>query len=384
MLALRSMVPWLAGGASRATERSAPAMTRVLVLTNDPTTESYLSAHTERFDEELLFLESPDEALRMLRRAEADALILDEALDARNALAVCRELHDDKRTAEVPILYLAENGSVATMERAFSAGAHAVEPKPARAQAIRKRLKSMFKPEAAGLAPDFRPPQELVDAYARVTERARRLGDVAEVFAGILPHDKHRHIAEVKRGPQWEPMLVEKDIVPYGIVYGGTHVCYAPRQLLRVPPPELMSGRKVVVKRAGPPCTAAVDSDRFLIGDSVYGIVPASGLECDYLAAVLNSRLIDFYFRRIRPPRPEEGMASMLRQIDLEDLPVLLPKKSAQAAIVDLARQAADLADPGPSLRVDQRRVLNALNRGIFEIYGFGKREVKRLADLNF
>jgi CheY-like chemotaxis protein len=352
-------------------------MRRILIVAEDDVERSRVSLaldHENRVAEATSGLEG-------LRRAtaEVDLIVADLPLPDLSQEEFIRGLRRQDASAETPLLVLLPESSVGAMDAVFAAGASAVLPKPWQSGELQKQVERLL--EAPHTAEDgLAPPKLLREAYERARRQARPLGDVAEVFGGVMTRDPHRFVADVRRDERWRPMLTGRDIHPFHLDVEGTHVLYQPRHLLRVPPPELVGSEKVVLRRNAPPLQAAVDDEGYLISESVYGVVPAAGLRCGYLAALFNSRLLDYYTRRVRPLRSEPGVPSMLRQSDLEELPIRIPSASVQAALADLGER---LARGGPR-SAERGQLLAALNRGIFEVYGFGKREVKRLGELNF
>jgi CheY-like chemotaxis protein len=367
---------------NRSDRREKKGMQKLLVVSADSEERQRLAGLLQGHERKVLEAVSGADGLDAAREVHPDAIVLDLPLADMAGLDLCSQLHADGHTGDIPLLVILEHGDMASIEAAFEAGAKNVLSRPFTITEFEQKVRGLSS-TGRELSTDLEPPPVLRNAYDRVQEKGRTLGDVAEIFGGVIAKERHLY-AEAPQGPEWKRLLVESDIEPHLTSFGGMYVRYKPRQLVRVPPPELAGAVKVVVRRSAPPLTAAVDRDRYLPGETVYGIVPAGGLLCEYVSALLNSRLMDFFIRRIRPLRQQKGYAPMLRTIDLEDMPIILPDRSQQEAIAALVRAIEDLGHAGRYSPAEKQKYLAGIDRGIFEICGFGKNEVKRLSDLSF
>jgi hypothetical protein len=228
-------------------------------------------------------------------------------------------------------------------------------------------------------------PDELRTAFERVRLQGGRLGDMAEVFQGLMPRrETFRRMA--RPGPGWGAALTADCIQPFSVAAPEVFVRMDRAALMRFPSPEEYDHpEKVVIRRVAPPVVAAVDTGRHLVMGDVYSIVPAHGLLCGYLACVLNSRVTDFYLNRIRPL---EGAPSggYLRPVDLEAIPVIVPPLEEQRPFAARARELATLPDSRSFYHTHTRRtmLLAEINHGIFALYGIGQAEIQRLAKMHF
>ncbi|GEM_PF-2141738 len=354
-------------------------MPKVLLIQDDTPLRDRLRRRLRVEGFQVLFASTALDGVDQARTEHPQATILDEDAPDAPAGAVCKALRKIQGLKEMPILVLCERADMSTTESLLEAGATALLHKPFTPDALARRVKGLVRPEADERPPGLQAPKPLREAFARILEETRTLGDVAEVFAGLTPRDAHTQLAEARRGPPWQPVLVETDVRSFEILYTGTHVRYDRRQLLRVPDEDLLRSLKVVVRRSAPPLVAAVDYGAMFINGGVYGVVPAKGLDRRYVAALLNSRLMDFFLRRIRPLPEHDNLATMLRTVDLQGLPVAVPEPSVQEEIASLV----ETVETGPHTPPAEQ-ALEQVNDRIFRIYGLARREVRRLANLGF
>ncbi|MFH0911455.1 MAG: response regulator [Planctomycetota bacterium] len=357
-------------------------MAKILLIQDESALRNRLYRRLRSDHHKVIFAPSGREGFSRLQTSPPDAIILDQDIPDLDAVTLCKAIRSRERTCGIPMLFLSSGSGLSRMEAILQAGADNVLPKPFPPQALSFKLEALFRngKRRNGL---LRVPAILAEAYARLHRHCLSLGDAAEIFSGIATPDSRRSLSTTRRGPAWEPILLEKDIHPFSVDYGGTFVHYDRRKLLHVPEESLLRSAKVVLKRSAPPFTAGVDWSTFLTDISVYSIVPARGLLCQYIAAVLNSRLMDFYIRRIQPLREHPPLGTLLRPEDIESIPFVVPDLPIQRAIAEKVHEYNAVAlEPGGVSSAEAIR--QEINRALFEVYGFRGKEIDRLTDLNF
>ncbi len=245
---------------------------------------------------------------------------------------------------------------------------------------IMARRANRLVPEAALDAPP-----EIIEVFNALRARAPRVGDVAEIFAGVMPRrESFRRLA--KPGPGWAAAISADAVSRFYVAEPQIFVRLDRMAVMRMPKAEEYDQpEKVVLRRVGPPVIAAVDRSRCLVYGDVYAIVPVSGLLGGYLAAVLNSSAVDFYLNRVRPlaGAPSGGY---LRQVDIEAIPLPVPPLAQQREIDKLAANLAVLNDPVFLDRSHEGRIRieKQIEQLIFRIYGLTDGHVARLRKMGF
>ncbi|MCX7934688.1 MAG: hypothetical protein N3A66_05445 [Planctomycetota bacterium] len=228
-------------------------------------------------------------------------------------------------------------------------------------------------------------PPELLAVFNAARATAPRLGDVAEVFAGVMPRrEAFRRLA--KPGPGWAAAISAESVSKFYVAEPQIFVRLDRMALMRLPKAEEYDQpEKVVLRRVGPPVIAAVDRSRCLVYGDVYAIVPVSGLLCGYLAAALNSRAVDFYLNRIRPLAAAPAGA-YLRQVDIEAIPLPVPSLAQQREIDNLVANLAVLNEPAFQQRSHEGRIRleMQIEQAIFRVYGLAEQHIARLRKMGF
>ncbi|MDR1520923.1 MAG: hypothetical protein LBU23_12405 [Planctomycetota bacterium] len=209
-----------------------------------------------------------------------------------------------------------------------------------------------------------------------------RLGDVASIHPGASPRlNRYRRMAPPESG--WRGTITSDAIERFQSGRPTSYLSWNRLHLFRLPLPEEYDvAEKVLLRRVGPPLIATVDRSRLPAGTDVYSIVPGEGVEAGYIACLLNSRLLDFYFNRLA----KNGSDGRLRLDDLRNAPV--PKPTARGQ-VELKRAASLLSyfGPQPRIWIDQQtkdETWERMENVIFELYGAGHAVRDELATMHF
>lgn len=194
-----------------------------------------------------------------------------------------------------------------------------------------------------------------------------RLGDLISVHAGAAPRSAWAR-RDAPPDNSWRRVVTAENIGKFHIARSTTYLMWSKLHLFRVPQEDEYSvPEKVVLSRVAPPVIAAVDKQRLPVGADVYSLVPKEGTTASYVACLLNSRLLDFYFNRLA--KIQDGR---LRPEVIRDTPV--PKPTA-AANRDCTRFASLLTHFGPNQenwidRESQKETREQMDNVILQLYG--------------
>ena len=148
------------------------ATSRVLVVEDEPDIRDLLVFHLERDGFQVTKCKSGPEALRLVRAARPDLVLLDLMLPDMDGLEVCRRLRQDPTTQSVPIVMLTARDDEVDRVLGLELGADDYVVKP-------------FSP------------RELVARIRAVLRRARPLAGTAPVTIGQLSVDTAAHAVTV-------------------------------------------------------------------------------------------------------------------------------------------------------------------------------------------
>ncbi len=360
-------------------------MTHILIIDDDAAACRSIERHLSAARYKITTARQDTDALAAARISHPDAIIIDADLKDNRARDICKTLKRLERTREIPILALSASRSLTVAEELFHAGASEYLSKPYTNDALERKVQLMLQSGDPGASGQLDIPAELHEAFSSIAEQAAQLGDMAEVFHGITPrHRRFRRQAPL--GYDWKGILSASQVKRFVLNPPEVFYRFDRTGLLRVPlPEEYDQPEKVVLCRTAPPLVAAVDSSQHPVANDLYSIVPAKGLGCPFLACLLNSRLIDFYFNRIRPIQSTPA-GTYLRTVDIQAIPVILPSAKTQAKFLMYAKAISGLGDKPQTgdKKTLRARFLNEMNQLIFDVYGLEPQAIRRLGDLHF
>lgn len=201
-------------------------------------------------------------------------------------------------------------------------------------------------------------------------EHCVKLKGHAKFALGIVTGSNSNSIFKDKI-PGSEPVLRGIDIEPFKINSPDSFIKYEEGAFQQVAPMECYRAKEKLVYRfiAKYPIVA-VDTHGMLTLNSCNLLVPEfDNLSATYLAAVLNSSAVRFYFEK------KFHTIKILRSL-LEEVPVPVASKEDQMYIEFLVEELKD-ADEDTS-----KEIIKKIDRKIAEIYGLGKRALKLISQV--
>ena len=121
-------------------ERVRRTETKILAVDDDPVILKALQHILEPWGIEVFTLTDPRKFWSTLKSVMPDLLILDLEMPHISGLELCRVVRNDRRWAELPILFLTVHQDAATMQQVFTAGADDYASKPIVAPELLARI----------------------------------------------------------------------------------------------------------------------------------------------------------------------------------------------------------------------------------------------------
>ncbi|HZS40839.1 MAG TPA: TaqI-like C-terminal specificity domain-containing protein, partial [Polyangia bacterium] len=185
-------------------------------------------------------------------------------------------------------------------------------------------------------------------ARAHVAARARPLGESFTVCFGLKTGDDAKWLHARRLHARDRPLVTGEDVARFRVAGARLHVCYAPaamrahRATARPGDAARFERDKLLVKDTATRLAAAFDAERRYAKD-VLIVLPKEDAQhsLHYLCGVLNSRLMDFFYRGT-------FNAVHVQKHELESLPVLIfdrPDFAARIESLALKLQRAPDAD---------------------------------------
>lgn len=109
---------------------------RALVIDDEKDIRELVASFLETLHYEVLAAEGGERGLQQAATASPDLVILDIAMPGMDGYEVCRRLHQDPTTRQIPVIMITASSDPALTGKAYGAGARACIPKPFRREAF--------------------------------------------------------------------------------------------------------------------------------------------------------------------------------------------------------------------------------------------------------
>jgi type I restriction-modification system DNA methylase subunit len=166
----------------------------------------------------------------------------------------------------------------------------------------------------------------------RTLEACPRLGDYFEVHEGVHSGNIRKELfVDAAVDDTCRPLLFGRgEIAPYVLRWSGKFIRLGvlperktPERYANLGRPEWYEQEKILVRRTGDYVLAAVDQQRYYASNNFFLVLPrrSSSLDLDGLCALLNSKLMTWYFRTIAPRRGRVFAEIKIKHLNTFPLP---------------------------------------------------------------
>ena len=205
--------------------------------------------------------------------------------------------------------------------------------------------------------------------FSKMKEDAILLGELTkDIIEGIVtPKGKKDFISDNKESEKYKKFLEGKNIGRYCINYENKYILYDRDELHRPRPEEIfIAAEKILIQRIGGGETvinAVYDNEQYYTFASINNLLLKKGCGYDvkYILAVLNSKLINFYYRVNFTNKSD--LTVNISKTYLEQLPIFPASPSQQKPIIELVDRMLTLNKELNTINTDFNRYLNLYSR---------------------
>ena len=203
-------------------------------------------------------------------------------------------------------------------------------------------------------------------------------GKVEDILFLSSPIDEHS-----------KPLLFGKDIRRYSITFSDNWVNYKPDEMMLVEverrgvgirhglwmrTPIIFERNKILTRQTADEIIAAYDTSFYYYANTLHGTtITDPSYSSEYILAVLNSKLITWYYRTTTA---EEGKVFAQIKIALiRQLPIYKANKFQQARLVEIVINIQQMKQIDPT--TDTSALEAEIDRIVYELYGLTDEEIK-------
>lgn len=161
-----------------------------ILVVDDELTNIELIADIFEADYDIIFSTDGEKALQLAATAKPDAILLDVMMPGIDGYEVCRRLKADRKTRDIPVIFITALGDVAAETRGLQLGAMDYVTKPLSPAVVRLRVENQIELKRAReqltlISHDMRAPQSAILALIALQKNPDTVLELDELFAKI-------------------------------------------------------------------------------------------------------------------------------------------------------------------------------------------------------
>lgn len=206
-------------------------------------------------------------------------------------------------------------------------------------------------------------------------ENTISLDSIATFSLGIKTSDDKRFISNTYKDDCSYKLIRGRNIIRYGIIENDEWIWYKPELMMEKKGagprslPIFLSLQKIILQDIATEITATIDEEQYLCNDTINVIYELKeGYNFYYILALLNSKLIRFWHKKIFP----EGLHIKLYQ--LKTIPIRKLPLKEQSKLVNLVKQVLDAKKL--SVENDTSEIESEIDHIVYHLYDLTYDEV--------
>ncbi|WP_372745282.1 Eco57I restriction-modification methylase domain-containing protein [Lutibacter sp.] len=241
-----------------------------------------------------------------------------------------------------------------------------------------KYLKQIVFDESIGKRFNIYLTEEKISLLKKIENQSIKLGGISETLQGIIAGDEKKFISSEKKSDIHRPILRGKSIDKY---YTPTNAkeyieyVEGTKFLTRSRKRENFEvDKKILTQHVSGKIKGTLDYSHFYYMQTINGtIVNDENYQTEYILALLNSNLMDFYYDNTFNLGAEFTTAVAIHNIDL--LPIINSEKSTQQKISDLTINILKIKASNP--KAETTALEQEIDQLVYELYGLTEEEIK-------
>jgi len=215
---------------------------------------------------------------------------------------------------------------------------------------------------------------EVEEICQKIKENSIELGELAEVYRGVIPPSQKDYVIkeEVKDSKK---ALRGRNIGRYFHKWNGEFLKYDKK--LNISKSKKFEGEKIIMPRTVLSLKSSLDEESLNLIDRAYYIkLKENKILLKVLLGIMNSKLIDFYYKTYFGASHLQGNYLDLKGVDLKKLPIKIPSEIQSAKIKELVERIMNFHKEGKSEQ-DIKNVDYEIDEEIYKLYGITDEEKK-------
>ena len=233
----------------------------------------------------------------------------------------------------------------------------------------------------------------------KIMKESVNLGEIAEVLRGVIPEHQKDYVLSSEEynklsksdKENCKKALRARDIDNYNHIWKGEYFFY--HKKININRSKSFKDDKIIMPRTVLSLEASYDKEGYTLIDRLYYIKTKSkNFDNKYLLALLNSKLINFYYRMTFGATHLQGGYLDLKGIDLEKIPIKIIENKKQNQVIELVDKIISLnkrlneiggkkTDERAKIEKEIQKIDDEIDEFIYKIYGITEEEQKIIED---
>jgi hypothetical protein len=216
------------------------------------------------------------------------------------------------------------------------------------------------------------------------------LGEICESHDGVNPGNvKRKLISTRKLTEHHKRVLNGKDIWRYGLRWSGLYIWYDRRILepgdnMRWGSEKALKSAKILTRQTADQIIGTFDEGIYYVTNTIHTTIlreGVQGVDLKYILALLNSKLLSFYYRKLIPEAGQ--LFSQVKLVHLRRLPIKKIELQVQKEFVTLvdALLRAYQVPINQRSKEEIQQIDLLLDRKVYELYGLEESEIQRVEE---
>jgi len=207
----------------------------------------------------------------------------------------------------------------------------------------------------------------------KIKENSIELGNLSEVYRGVIPPLQKDYVLkeEVKNSKK---ALRGRDIGRYFHKWNGEFLKYDSK--LNISKSKKFDGEKIIMPRTVLDLKASFDKENLNLVDRVYYIkLKEEKISLKILLGIINSKLVNFYYKTYFGASHLQGNYLDLKGVDLKRIPIKIPDEEQGKKIKELVERIIKFYEEGKSEQ-DIKNVDYEIDQEIYKLYNLTSEEI--------
>jgi hypothetical protein len=214
----------------------------------------------------------------------------------------------------------------------------------------------------------------------KIENGARRLDEFLEVYVGIVASGIKQFLSTTKQNKQFKKYLQGRHMERFVNAPADLYINFDISRLhSNTDETVYLQPEKLLVRKTGNFLLASYDDEQFYTDQSIYNLYkkPKCELNLKFCLALLNSRVMNYYFQRKMVTNPD--VFPYIKGIHLKLLPFRIPSDKTQSAIVKLVSET--ITAKKKSSDRDTSALEREIDQLVYALYGLTPEEKKIVED---